>query len=62
MNTVINEAAIAGGADGAAGANTNDVDEAFEELYSCPKCDKLNRYYKKEYDWVQLAVLPWTVV
>ena len=62
MNTAINEAAIAGGADGATGANTNNAKEAFEELYSCPKCDKVNRYYRKEYDWVQLAVLPLTAV
>ena len=62
MNTAINEAAIASGADGAAGANANDVDGAFEELYSCPECDELNRYYRKESDWVQLAVLPLTAV
>ena len=60
MNTAINEAAIVGGADGAAGANTNNIDEAFKELNSCPECDKLNRYHKKESDWVQLAVLPLT--
>ena len=54
MNTAINEAA--------AGENANDVNEAFEELYSCPECDKLNGYYKKESDWAQLAVLPSTAV
>ena len=62
MNTSTNEAAIAGGANGAAGANANDVNKVFEELHSCPECDELNRYHKKEYDWVQLAVLPLTVV
>ena len=62
MNTAINAASIAGGADGAAGANTNNVDEAFEELQFCPECDELNRYHKKESDWVQLAVLSLTAV
>ena len=62
MNTAINKATIAGGADSAARANANNVDEAFEELHSCPECDELNRYHKKELDWVQLAVLPLTAV
>ena len=62
MNTAINEAVIANGADGSSGANANGVNEAFKELYSCQECDELNRYYKKESNWVQLAVLPSTVV
>ena len=62
MNTTINEAAITSGANVAAGANANDVNEAFEELYSCSKCDKFNRYYTKESNWVHLAVLPPTAV
>ena len=60
MNTALNKAAIVGGTNGAAGANANNVDESFEELNSCPECDELNRYHKKESDWVQLAVLPLT--
>ena len=62
MNTALNKAAIVGGTNGAAGTNTNNVNEVFKELYSYPDCDELNRYYKKESDWVQLTVLPSTAV
>ena len=62
MNTALNKAAIVDGANGVAGANANNVDEYFEEVNSCPECDELNRYHKKESDWVQLAVLPLTAV
>ena len=60
MTTAINKPAIVGGANGAAGANANNVDEVSKETIFCPECDKLKRYHKKELDWVQLPALPLT--
>jgi hypothetical protein len=69
MNTTINKAAIAGCADGTAGTNA-EVRVNAAEIGGLRKtardlqdeCDDLKRYHKKEHDWVQLAVLPWTAV